>query len=242
MSTTTVEPAPSPRVIEAMRTLILRVRIFPTAQRSGTRCSAMRIKPAWVETWKRLGGSTAPKALSAQLTGVSSARAAIEIGFGTGFLDPGSRTWLLREIGEQYGDPQRSVDAAISAGHLVLIETPRAAFWHGQPIEIDWDKEHSLWEFLWELCRQRRSLMLTQVDLGEQMSASALSTSKGRLVNHPNFPGDLGILVEATHGQGYGLNLPAAQIRVFLVEEHDIASEWLVRTSPFAELLARLHA
>ncbi len=238
-----VEELKFPRHIQELRCNFLRIKAYVSAQRMWDRMLTEKDR-------ERLGGDLqqayhahGTAGMWMKLRGVAIERAVIDVAFGIGFLDQGTRDWLLREVGQQYDDPQRTVDAAISAGHLVLIETPRAAFWLGNPIAMDWEKDHSLWEFLWALCeRSKRSLTLTQVDLGKQVSASAVATSKGRLVNHPDFPPDLGILVESKRGQGYHLNLPPANIRIFVVEEHDVATEWTGQISPFAEMLAKMNA
>jgi len=61
-------------------------------------------------------------------------------------------------------------------------------------------------------------------------------------VNNVNFPQDLGILVDSKRGQGYCLEVPAHEIRIFLVEEHDVATEWTGSASPLAAILASLNA
>lgn len=161
------------------------------------------------------------------LRGVSFPRAVIDIAFRIGFLDSATRDWLLRETGELHDDSQRTVDTATVQNRLVLHERPRQAFWHGDQIEIDWDRERALWSFLWELCRKsKRSQSVTHLDLGEKTTRGALSRRKERLVNHPDFPDTLGILVEPMVGNGYQLDLPPEEIRVFLVDEVEQVAEW----------------
>jgi hypothetical protein len=85
-----------------------------------------------------------------------------------------------------------------------------------------------LWSFLWELCKKsKRSETVTHLDLGEKTDPSMLSTRKGRLVNYPNFPEKLSVLVESKKGDGYRLDLPPEQIRIFHEGLDGQPSEWI---------------
>ena len=162
-----------------------------------------------------------------KLRGVSGDAALIEVAHGIGFVTESTRDLLLREVGERFADGQRTLDQAMSESKLVIVEKPRQAFWNGEPIEIDWDKEAALWSLFWELCQtSKRSRPVRRDDLTEDMTPSAFSTRKGRLVNHPGFPPTLENLVESKAGGEYQLNLPPQDIRIFLAEEEDKITEW----------------
>ena len=163
-----------------------------------------------------------------QLRGVSLERAVIDIAYGTGFLDQVTRDWLLREVGQRYDDSQRTLDEAIFQNKLVLIEKPKQAFWNAELIEMDWDlKDAAQWTFFWELSKKsKRSQTVDHMDIGETASPSLLSTRKGRLVNHPEFPPSLKMWIKSKKRSGYWLDLPPHDIRIFLVDEEDKITEW----------------
>jgi hypothetical protein len=158
-------------------------------------------------------GGTVP--MWVKLRGVSGERALIEVAYGIGFLTETSRDWLLREVGERFDDSQRTLDEAMLQTKLVVVEKPKQIFWNGELIEIDWDKEPALWSFFWELCqRSKRSETLMREHLAENMSPSAFSTRKGRLVNHKEFPTTMLDVVETASGGGYRLDLQPQDIRI----------------------------
>jgi hypothetical protein len=222
-----VEELKLPKHVQELRTQYLRVKAVVSAERMWDRM----LTP---EDRIRLGGDF-EQAFSQQhgtlgmwmkLRGVSAERALIDVAYGTGFLTESTRDWLLREVGEHFASGERTLDQAMFDSKLVIIEKPRQAFWNGEPIEIDWDKESAPWSFFWELCRgSRRSCPVTREDLGERMSPTAFSTRKGRLVNHESFPKTLEGLVESKPG-GYQLDLSPQDIRVFLAEQEDRITEW----------------
>jgi hypothetical protein len=170
-------------------------------------------------------GGTVP--IWRQLHGVSGERALIDVAYGLNFLTETNRDWLLRETGEQFHDSERTLDEAMSQCRLVVIERPRQVIWNGEQIEIDWYREDSLWSFFWELCQQsKRSESLRPEHVSETFTSSALSTRKGRLVNHEAFPNTMVDVVAAAPGGGYRLALQPQDIRVFMADERTLLAEW----------------
>ena len=156
------------------------------------------------------------------LRGVSQARAIVDVAHKLGFLDQESHQWLLQEIDEAYEDPHETRQAAITSGALVLIEHPHTAYWEGEEIELNWERNAALWQLLWGLSvLAKRRRPLDCFDLGEFTTSQATADRKCRLVNHDTFPVSLQTLIE-TQGQGtYRLQLPPERIRIFAIEQDD---------------------
>ena len=222
-----------PPHIQELRTQYLRIKAPLSAQRMWDRMLIEKDR-------ERLGGDLqqaywahGTAGMWMKLHGVALERAVIDVAFGIGCLDQSTRDWLLREVGQRDGDSQRTVDEALLQSKLVLIDQPRQAFWNGEPIEIDWDKEAALWSLFLELCQKsKRSQAVKADDLSEKMTPSAFSTRKGRLVNHAGFPPTLAILIDSKPGGGYQLTLPQQDIRIFLVEQEDTVKEWTGSAPP----------
>ncbi len=163
------------------------------------------------------------------LRGVSVYQAVVDVGVRTGFLDTDGGRLLLRVIGEEPNDPQEAFEMAIAAGVLVLVASPRQAFWEGEEVAIDWERHGKPWEFLDELARAAKA--------GASLDAMALRELGGRdtgfmkkrkcaLVNADGFPVTLADLVVPAGRGTYRLNLPPARIRVFERGTSDSLREW----------------
>lgn len=216
-----------PQHIQELRTQYLRIKPFVSAQRMWDRMLTEKDQ-------ERLGGDLeqayqahGTAGMWMKLRGVSLERAVIDVAAGIGFLDQSTCAWLLREVGQRYQDPERTMAEASFENKLVLTDKPRQAFWNGDQIEIDWDNESALWSLFWELCQQsKQSRPMHRDDLGEKMKRSAFTTRKGRLVNHDGFPQTLANLVDTKPDGGYQLDLPPEDIRIFMVEQEDKLTEW----------------
>ena len=68
-------------------------------------------------------------------------------------------------IGELCDDHQQAIDVAILAGHLVLIETHRAAVSYGEPIKMVWEEREGWRNFLlaFDGCAQGRGRFVIHV-------------------------------------------------------------------------------
>lgn len=221
MSTNTTRAALSQSDKDTLEALRLQLRPYAIALRMWENTLEDEDRHRWdgnlENAWRDAGGTLG---IWMRLRGVSVERAIIDVASALEYIGPAVQTRLLKRIGEPEDDADRKTDTAISASAVVLIARPRQAFWRGEPIEIDWDRNAAVWSFFWELSRSGKlGRPVTHFELGERVSATALSTRKARLVNDARFPGELGILIEAADGGGYLLKLPAQEIRLF--EEHD---------------------
>lgn len=135
-----------------------------------------------------------------RVRGVSRRRAILDLAVKLDLMSPGRHRWLLREVGESCDDAQEAIEEAVQTKRLVLIEKPRAAYWHGKAIDIDWEKRRAPWDYFWELCW--RALRDESVDdscfSNRKPGYSAKQMS--RLSKLQGFPGDLSLLIDSTKG------------------------------------------
>jgi hypothetical protein len=182
---------------------------------------------------ERLGGdfeeayrSYGTAGMWARLRGCTPQRAVVEVAKKLGFLTDEDYTWLLREIGEIL-DAEEALSQAIDAGHFVLVERPREAWWNEERIDIDWDQHNAAWEFLWELGRHSKSRQLfDRFAFGERSHRDIVTKRKSRLINMPEFPKDLGDLIKVVGRGTQMLDLPADRIRIFELSGAETPSEW----------------
>lgn len=162
----------------------------------------------------------------AMLKGVSLDRAVLEVAHRINFLAAADFQWLLREIGE-CDDPGDALKTAIAAGHLVLVESPRAAYWGGQAINIDWHRYNSLWDFFWELSLLAKSgRPIDRWAFAHNRAENIVSKRKHRLTALPEFPiGLADSIIPAGRGTQQ-LNLPREQIRLFELSDNGTLEEW----------------
>jgi len=124
-----------------------------------------------------------------KLRGVSVERAVLDVAHELDLLSDQRYHWLLRELGEPPYHSGEGLDQAIASGALVLVERPRAAYWAGQPMEVDWERRSALWEFFWELCRRAKARQsMDRIDLGESAHRDIVAKQKYRLRREPGFP------------------------------------------------------
>ncbi len=161
-----------------------------------------------------------------KLRGVSDRRAIIDVARAINVLDEQSFRWLLREIGEGYDDPEETLQAAIGSVALVLVARPRAAYWKGKPIDVDWKRRSVLWNFLWELCRLAKTgAPIDCMDLGESAHPDSVTKKKSRLLNESGFPVELGDRIVPVGTGTQKLDVPPAEIRMFELASVDCLKE-----------------
>lgn len=164
--------------------------------------------------------------LWARLRGVSLDRAVLDVGLRLGFLIQQDYDWLVREIGE-FPTAEEAMAAAITAGHLVLVESPREAHWNSEEIAVDWNRFHSCWEFLWELSRHAKSGgSVDWLTFGADASEDVVTKRKNRLKSMPEFPMSLVSLIVTTGRGTQQLNLVPERIRIFLQSTNGRLTEW----------------
>jgi len=152
------------------------------------------------------------------LRGISVDRAVIELGQKLNLLTPENTEWLLREIGESADNPEQLVDKATESGALVLIEQPREAYWKTEMIEIDWETNPVLWNFLWELARHAKgNRPIDNLTFGDHKKDGYASKLKYRLVNDEVFPDELRQLIKPAGKGSIKLNLARSLIRIFQI-------------------------
>lgn len=145
---------------------------------------------------------------------VSRARAVIDLSRLLNFIDEGTQQWLLRETRE-VDDPADVLARAVDRIPLVLRESPRAAFWRGKRVPIDWDRNSALWNYVITLCEQAiQGQSLDASHFGERRKKDNHIKLKHRLTAHPQFPVDLGDLIVAVGGGQQRLQLPPSEIRI----------------------------
>ena len=175
--------------------------------------------------YRRFGGAAG---MWKQLRGVSVPRAVVDVGLALTVLDPGVGAALLREFGEAPDDPAAAVEHAVARGGLVVVESPRGAYWEGKPIPIDWERHGRPWALLFELARQAKAGAAVDAEVfhsGATADRRYVSKLKNRLVNTPDFPPDLGMAVVRVGPGTYRLDLPPEQVRVFVRGAVDAPSE-----------------
>jgi hypothetical protein len=171
-------------------------------------------------TYKRTAG------IWAALRGVTYERAVIDVAHVMGFLHEPTYQWLLREFGETLDGDELS-ERAIASGDLVLIDNPRAIFWAGSAIEVDWHKQRVHWNYFWELARHSKAGgCLDGTVLGEHPHRNILADRKSKLINSSGFPLELGDHIVAVGKGLQKLDLPAETIRLFVKHPHGELREW----------------
>ena len=161
-----------------------------------------------------------------KLRGVSPQRAVIDIAKKIGFITDETREFLLRGIGDISDDPKQAIAKAVSDGALILVERPRTAYWNQDRIEVDWNANPKLWEYLFELCRYAKAgRPLLPVIFGENADQYHLIKLKSRLSKFAGFPP---LLSDRIVSAGEGMqrfDIPPEEIRIFEVVTMEVLRE-----------------
>jgi hypothetical protein len=148
--------------------------------------------------------------------GISRSRAVVEVAHTRGVTDTGTRRWLLRELGEVHDDPEEAIQAAVAKGGLVLVERPRAAYWKGEEIPVNWERRPTLWDFLWLLGqRAKAGQPVDQMDFADAEDPAVVARKKHRLLTLPEFPTALGDLIKPAGRNAQQLTLKPQEVRLF---------------------------
>jgi hypothetical protein len=160
------------------------------------------------------------------LRGVSLDRAVVDVGRALNFLTQPDYEWLVREIGD-YPTAEEGMEAAITAGDLVLVEGPREAHWNTEEITINWNRFPTSWEFLWELCRHAKSgESIDRMTFGADAPEDIVTKRKHRLSSMPQFPISLADLIGLAGRGTQQLKLAPERIRIFQRSPTGLMVEW----------------
>jgi hypothetical protein len=107
------------------------------------------------------------------------------------------------------------VQEAIASGDLVLVEHPRAAYWRGQALNVDWDKRSALWNFLWVIGEHAKAGQAVDHTTFNAADTAIVAKQKSRLRGLRGFPRALATLIQPVGRFTQKLNLPPLQIRLF---------------------------
>lgn len=165
-----------------------------------------------------------------RLRGVSNVRAVIDAARELNLIDDLAQRRLLSMTGEFSEDHEEALQLAIRNADLVLTDRPRTAYWRGQFIPIEWDRQSALWNFFWELCchaKSRRAVDRTA--FSDDFAPSYLAKIKSRLGRAQGFPLDLADLIEPAGGNTQRLRLAPERIRILKTDAREICREELGR-------------
>ena len=168
-------------------------------------------------------GSIVP--LWKSLRGVSDCRAILDLAQQINLLSESEHRWLLRECGEISDDPDEARELALKKADLVLLDFPRAVYWCGTEIDIDWNKNGVLWEYVDKLVRAaKRERGIDNSDFANSCHPDHLAKLKSRLLNSNTksgslaFPANLAELLTTVRRYEHKLNLPAERICILVQE------------------------
>jgi hypothetical protein len=207
----------SPRAKEELQTNFHRIGAAVSAawlwERVLTEAERQRLGGDLERAWRAHGTA----GMWMKLRGVSLPRAVVDVACELDLLDERTRGWLLRELGEAPDDPAEALETAIDSGGLVLIEHPRAAYWRGQPIRVDWKRRPALWDFFWEVCRNAKAGQAVDHITFNARDHGIVAKQKSRLLELRDFPRGLTALIRPAGRHAQKLNMPPEQIRLFEV-------------------------
>lgn len=227
MTTLGNAPPLSPQAFDEIRSSASRIAGLVCAERLWAR----HLTP---QERARLGGDvqTAYEQLGtagmwAKLRPVTPYRAVVDVAGKLGFLRTEDAEWLLGEIGESL-DAEQAIAIAVTQDDLVMAERPRAAYWNGAPINIDWHQLSASWEFFWELVRHAKvGQPIDRFTFGENMHLDFVAKRKSRLTTMSEFPVDLSDFINSVGRRTQQLNIPRERIRIFELDGLETLREWV---------------
>ena len=227
MSTATEGRPFTPRVSEALADSASRIAGSFSAQRLWERHLTVqdreRLGGDCRAAYKRLGTA----GMWSKLRGVTPYRAVVDVANKLDLLSDSDREWLLREIGEDV-DAEEAKLTAIANGDLVVVETPREAYWNGNEIEIDWNRHSAKWDFFWELVRRAKAgRPVDSFAFSDDTHRDFVTKQKSRLCKLSNFPVELVSQIEPVSRGTQRLMIPRERIHVFELDGVESLREWL---------------
>jgi len=194
----------------------LRVRPVPAAERLWDRVlteeDRQRLGGDFVTAYTKYGTA----GMWAKLRGVSRERATVDVGHALGLLDDATQQWLLRELGQLPNDAEQAIQDAAQTGALVLVERPRAAYWQGQAIAVDWDRHGASWDYLWELGRHAKAgQSIDHMTFPASGDVAFCTKQKSRLLAQRGFPRTLAARIKPAGRYAQKLDLGPEEVRLF---------------------------
>ena len=150
-----------------------------------------------------------------RLRGVCYARAVLDVALKCELLSAQKYNRLLREIGAQDEGLDVDIYDAMATAQLVLIDAPPSAYWRRQEINVDWEGQGVLWDYLWKLAGAAKHRgCIDERHFGLSTRRQNLGHWKYRLCKPDAFPAELGDLIASKDGK-HQLDLPPDTIRRF---------------------------
>ena len=127
-----------------------------------------------------------------KVRGGSVERAVLDVARVLSFIKPAVYDWLVDGLDESADPEQAKIDSAVKTGGLVLVETPRAAYWNYELIDLNWYRIPRMWEYLWRLAEHgHRGEAILREQFGDSGDVKFLTKLKSRLKGKKAFPGSL---------------------------------------------------
>lgn len=151
-----------------------------------------------------------------RLHGVTEQRAVIDLAKLLNFIDEGTQNWLLRATGEESDDPEEALEMSLERADLVLTEEPRAVYWMGKLVDVDWDRFDKMWTYFLIVCEHaKEGQPVDAASFGERHRPDNHIKRLSRLTTKiTGFPYDLGALIQTADGGRQQLNVPPQRIRI----------------------------
>lgn len=221
-----------PDVVDDLRLNYLRIRELVSAQRLWDSVLTSSERVALGNDLLQAYAQFGTVGMWTRLFGVSDVRAIIDVARALNLIDVPTQRRLLSRTGEFSEDHEEALQQALENADLVLTDRPRAAYWMGRPIPIDWDRQSALWHFFWELCvRAKTRSSVDHTDFPGDREPSYPAKIKSRLVNMPDFPLKLADLIEPSGRSAQRLCLAPDRIRLFKTEIRELCREELGRAN-----------
>ncbi len=162
--------------------------------------------------------------------GVSPQRAVLDIARAVNLMTEHDHKWLRGEIGEDM-DGEVALQSAIQESDLVITEMPRAVYWHGNLLEVDWYRHREMWDYISEMSRRSKvgEVVDCTVLVGENSQGrrdGVVAQKKSRLKSTNGVPLDLVDAIESAGRGSQKLNIARDKIRIFVREGLENLKEW----------------
>lgn len=115
-------------------------------------------------------------------------------------------------------DGREKLAKAVAEKTLVLVDSPRRAFWNSRRIDVDWERKPMLWELFWELAsRAQRGLPVDRELLSNKKSERAIRDRRSDLGSL--LPSELNKRIISAGRYTYRLKLPPEDVVMFVHED-----------------------